>query len=74
MRKDFDGWDDFYKKYPGSSGYITFSRVGFNSDKTKAVIYKETGCGMLCAYGGYVLLSKDNGAWKEIASYGCWMS
>src|SRR5262249_39084379 len=28
-RKDFEGWDDFYKKYPASSGYITFSRVGF---------------------------------------------
>jgi hypothetical protein len=72
--KDFEGWDDFYKKYPASSGYITFSRVGFDSDGTKAVIYRETGCGPRCAYGGYVLLSKDNGAWKEIDSYGCWIS
>jgi len=72
--KDFEGWDDFYKKYPASSGYITFSRVGFNSDGTKAVIYRETVCGSLCGYGGYILLSKDNGAWKEIDGCGCWMS
>jgi hypothetical protein len=73
-KKDFEGWDDFYQKYPASSGYITFSRVGFNSDGTKAVIYRETVCGTLCGYGGYILLSKDNGAWKEIDGYGCWMS
>jgi len=71
---DIDGWTDFYKKYPASSGYITFSRVGFNSDGTKAVIYREVSCGGLCGYGGYILLSKDNGAWKEINSCGCWMS
>jgi hypothetical protein len=71
---DLDGWADFYKKYSASSGYITFSRVGFNSDGTKAVIYREVSCGWLCGYGGYILLSKDNGAWKEIDSYGCWMS
>jgi hypothetical protein len=69
-----DGWTDFYKKYPASSGYITFSRVGFNSDGTKAVIYREVSCGGLCGYGGYILLSKDNGAWIEINSYGCWES
>jgi len=71
---DLDGWTDFYKKYSASSGYITFSRVGFNSDGTKAVIYREVSCGWLCGYGGYILLSKDNGAWKEINSCGCWVS
>ena len=71
---DLDGWTDFYKKYFASSGYITFSRVGFNSDGTKAVIYREVSCGGLCGYGGYILLSKDNGAWKEINSCGCWES
>jgi hypothetical protein len=73
-RKDFDSWVDFYKKYPASSGYITFSRVGFNSDEKKAVIYRETNCGFLCGYGGYILLSKDNGTWKVISGYGCWQS
>ena len=72
--RDLDGWNEFYKKYPGSSGYITFSRVGFNSDETKALIYRQTNCGGLCGYGGYILLSKDNGTWKEIGAYGCWES
>jgi len=71
---ELDGWTDFYKKYPASSGYITFSRVGFNSDGTKAVIYREVSCGGLCGYGDYILLSKDNGTWKEINSCGCWIS
>lgn len=73
-KEDIDGWSDFYKKYPDSSGYITFSRVGFNSDRTKAVIYWETSAGMLCGYGGYILLFKQNGAWKEITAFGCWIS
>jgi hypothetical protein len=57
-RKDLEGWDDFYEKYPDSSGYLSFSRVGFNSDQTRAVIFRQESCGVLCAYGGYVLLSK----------------
>ena len=69
--RNLDGWNEFYKKYPDSSGYITFSRVGFNSNETKALIYRRTNCGGLCGYGGYILLSKDNGTWKEIGSYGC---
>jgi hypothetical protein len=73
-KEGFDGWDDFYKKYPNSSGYITFSRIGFNSDATKAAIYSETVCGSLCGYGGYILLSKNNGTWRVITGYGCWQS
>jgi hypothetical protein len=69
-----EGWDEFYGKYPNSSGYITFSRVGFNNDATKAIIYRETGCGSLCGYGGYILLNKENGEWKLVTGYSCWRS
>ena len=74
-KKDLDvGWDDFYRKYPNSSGYITLSRVGFNADMTKAILYRETYCGVLCAYGGYVLLGKEKGKWNVTRGFLCWQS
>jgi hypothetical protein len=72
--KGYEGWGDFYRKYPNSSGYITFSRVGFNENGTRAIIYRETGCGALCGYGGYILLNKENGDWKVATGYSCWRS
>jgi len=72
--KDLDGWGDFYEKYPNSSGHITFSRVGFNADMTKAILYRETYCGVLCAYGGYVLLGKEKGKWNVTRGFLCWQS
>ena len=67
-------WHEFYRKYPNSSGFITFSRVGFNKEGTRAIIYRETGCGSLCAYGGYILLNKEKGVWRVGTGYGCWQS
>src|SRR5215212_10127331 len=34
------GWKDFYAKYPQSGGFIQLSAVGFNADKTLALVYK----------------------------------
>ena len=73
-RRGYEGWDDFYKKYPNSSGYMTFSRVGFNEEATRAIIYRVTSCGSLCGYGGYILLNKENGRWKVTTGYNCWRS
>lgn len=45
---DFDMmWRRFYKKYPDSSGIITFSNPGFNRDYTQAVLATGRGCGGL---------------------------
>jgi hypothetical protein len=68
------GWEDFYKKYPKSSGYITFSRVGFNQDQTKAIFFKDSYCGSLCGSGDYVLFIKSNGKWKVSNIFNCWVS
>ena len=73
-KRGYEGWDEFYRKYPNSSGYITLSRVGFNKQATKAVIYRETGCGSLCGYGGYIFLSRESGEWKVTTGYNCWQS
>jgi hypothetical protein len=72
--KLFDGWKNFYKQYPNSSGYLSFSRVGFNADKTVAIFFSRMSCGTLCASGDYYVLEKVDGAWKVKDVFNCWMS
>jgi hypothetical protein len=57
------GWEDFYKQYPGSGGFIDFSAVGFNADKTVAVVSKGRWCGPACGAGNYYVLQKKDGKW-----------
>ena len=57
------GWDAFYKKYPDSGGMIGMSAVGFNADKTIAVVYMGHGCGLLCGGGELHVLQKKDGKW-----------
>ena len=59
------GWPDFYKRYPGSAGYVEVSAVGFNRPRTRAMVYMAHHCGGLCGGGSYHLLEKVNGAWRE---------
>jgi hypothetical protein len=69
------GWEAFHRKYPKSSGFLTFSRVGFNADKTQALVYKGFSCGGLCGGGGYTLLTKKKGVWVVGRSVGpTWVS
>ncbi|MDT7605338.1 MAG: hypothetical protein QOF61_3335 [Acidobacteriota bacterium] len=57
------GWDNFYKQHPNSGGWIELSAVGFNADKTVAVVYMGHHCGMLCGGGGFHVLQKKDGKW-----------
>ena len=50
-------------KYPGSNGYLIFSRVGFNSSLDQAVIYVGQVAGPLMGSGSYYLMEKQNGEW-----------
>jgi hypothetical protein len=69
-----DFWPAFYRKYPGASGLICFSNVGFNRQHDQAFLYASRSCGGLCGEGTYILLKKVNGRW-EIAKEQClWIS
>lgn len=68
------GWKAFYEKYPDSSGYVGFSRVGFNRKMNQALVYVVHGCGGLCGTGNYVLLVKENGLWKVHKELNMWVS
>ena len=75
--KNFDGWPAFYEKYPGSNGAIHMSAVGFNADKTLALVYMGYWCGGLCGQGGWNLMEKQKGQWVQIPWNGescSWMS
>jgi hypothetical protein len=66
-----DGWEGFYQRYPGSGGYIILSAVGFNKDKTRAVVYSGAGCGSLCGAWSFHLFKKMNGKWTEVPGIMC---
>jgi hypothetical protein len=59
-------WENFYKQYPNSGGWIELSAVGFNADKTVAVVYMGHYCGSLCGAGGFHVLQKKDGKWAPL--------
>jgi len=69
-----NGWEEFYKKYTGSAGYVGLSRVGFNYKTNQALVYMEHMCGGLCGSGHYLLLIKDKYGWKVVLQYRRWIS
>ena len=60
---DRAGWEGFYSQHPESGGLIELSAVGFNRDKTVAVVYMGHWCGLLCGGGSFHVLEKKNGKW-----------
>jgi hypothetical protein len=65
--------EQFLKRFRGSYGYLTFSRVGFNRDLTEAFFYTEHVCG-LCGVGRYVFMRKVNGQWVVEGTSSTWIS
>jgi hypothetical protein len=58
-------WSTFYARYPNSGGFIELSAVGFDSTKTRAIVYGAHHCGGLCGKGAYHLMEKTGGQWRE---------
>lgn len=58
-----EGWESFYRRYPDSGGWIELSAVGFNANKTVAVVYMGNHCGGLCGGGKFHVLQKKDGKW-----------
>ena len=59
----YEGWIHFYKKYPDSSGIISFSRVGFNRKKEQALVFVNISRGSRDDEGSYLLFVKLNNKW-----------
>ena len=67
-------WTDFEAKYPGASGFVTFSRVGFNADGDEAIASMGYRCGDLCGAGGLYILVKEEGNWVVQEGLMIWQS
>jgi len=59
-------WENFHAYFPESKGFLEFSAVGFNEDKTIAVVYMGHSCGLLCGGGGFHVLEKKEGKWLPL--------
>lgn len=60
------GWEGFYQRYSDSGGWMELSAVGFNLNKTVAVVYMGHHCGTLCGGGGFHVLEKKDGKWVAL--------
>ena len=54
-----------------AASYVEMSTVGFNQDRTRAVVFMGSPCGGLCGSWSYHLLEKVQGKWKEVPGVNC---
>jgi hypothetical protein len=64
-------WDEFYKRYPDSGGILMMSAVGFNRQRTLAIVYTWSTCNNQCGLGSFALLRKIDGKWELVPGVRC---
>jgi hypothetical protein len=57
-------WSEFYRRYPGSKGSISFSSIGYSADGNVALLVVEQGCGSLCGALSNVVVRRERGRWR----------
>ena len=57
-------WSEFYRRYPGSNGSISFSSIGYSADGNVALLVVEQGCGSLCGALSDVVVRRERGRWR----------
>jgi hypothetical protein len=63
FRKASTGWSDFHKKYGEEAEILLLSRVGFNPEKTLALLHVSSGMGGMAGSGRLYLFERKNGKW-----------
>jgi hypothetical protein len=69
-----DGSKPFEQLFPGASGIISFSPVGFDSTLHEALVSTSFVCGMLCGFGQRYVLRKVQGHWQVVDGWTVWVS
>ncbi len=64
----------FRQKYPNIKSIVTFSRIGFNAEKTQALVCISHWCGGQCGAGTFYFLMKTSGKWAIQWEQGSWVS
>jgi len=69
-------WKQFRNAFPSSqnNGYIKFSSVAYNSDKTKALLETSKSYCSFCGEGRLYYLEKENGLWIIKKTYETWIT
>ena len=63
----------FHREYPDWGGFIWLSRAGFNMKMTQALLYICFTPGSDDGEGDLILMQKDSGIWREVASDMLWI-
>lgn len=61
-----DGWRVFRERYIGAGGILYFSRVGFNTEKTQALLEVRNQANWEMGVGYKVFLKKRDNVWEVI--------
>jgi hypothetical protein len=69
-----DSWKEFYRTYPAAHGIFTFSRVGFNPDRSQAVVYMKYDGDVMNHHGEYFLLVHKGGSWELQTKKTIWIT
>ncbi len=67
-------WTDYYKKYPGSQGFLVLSRIGFSADRSQALFYASNSCGGKCGTGTYIVMQTAGRGWRLMKEILIWIS
>jgi hypothetical protein len=67
-----DGWSAFRNQFGSQASIVTFSRVGFTTDGSRALLTLSRSCGALCGSSNFILLEKLEGSWRVIARVRTW--
>jgi hypothetical protein len=63
FRKASTGWSEFHTTYGKEAEMLLLSRVGFNSEKTLALLHVSGGMGSMAGSGALYLFERKNGKW-----------
>ena len=69
-----NGWLSYWQNHPQRLGIVHLSRVGFNFDKKRALVYIGRMWGPLEGFGYEIILRKQKGKWVIINRERVWMS
>jgi hypothetical protein len=74
FRKDSTGWSGFHKKYGEEANILLLSRVGFNPEKTLALLHVSGGMGSMAGGGTLYLFERKNGKWVIKSHMRTWIT
>lgn len=57
-------WENLEEEYPKIKSFLTFSRIGLNTQKDKALLFVSISCGPLCGSTWFFYLEKVDNKWE----------